>query len=533
MVTLTSHSPGRAVLPLRRVFAALLASFGAAAILATPASAALREYRVEFAPSVSASAAGYTLHVGMVSGDYDMTFNLGAPPSSGGTVVYAVDLEESIDLFVALSAYDSIGLRSALSNEMRIAATPPPPPGDGGGSDPGDGGDGGGDGNGGDDSNDGGGGDSPGDTGDGGSGAGDMPMNPIDLGFGLGLTTSRAGMISALLEDGSLEFLTMDSLAVRGRLRPVRCDLDGDGDHDLVIGFGPRSRGQVALIFVEDGAVASVASIEAGPELYRRRSGRTRPACGDLDGDGRAELVIGFGPRMRGVVQAFDDVTTGFAPMVSTHSDADGYMQIPVPDKFRGPTYPAIGDIDGDGRGELIIGMGRTKGGGLLAVLDDFQADFAIHPGNPTGTPWLRVDPNPSRPRPRLRTRTMPALGDLDGDGRDEIAVSFGRGSRGIVAILQDAIDGLPAEPSEALLISTGRQRYQRNDGETRVAIGDVDDDGVEELIVGFRRSGDHEVQVLDDFAAGSMTPMAAMTADSGFVGTGTRSIKIYPVPLF
>jgi hypothetical protein len=107
----------------------VLASFG----VSTTASAALREYRVEFAPSTSASVAGYTLHVGLNSESYEMSFDLGKPPSSGATIVYAVDLEGSIDLFVALSAYDSAGLQSALSNEVRMAAeiTPPPPPGDG------------------------------------------------------------------------------------------------------------------------------------------------------------------------------------------------------------------------------------------------------------------------------------------------------------------------------------------------------------------------------------------------------------------
>ena len=91
-------------------------------------------------------------------------------------------------------------------------------------------------------------------------------------------------------------------------------------------------------------------------------SGRTNPGCGDLDGDGRGEIVIGFGLRMRGVVQIFDDTQTGFSALTSAQTNVDGYMQMPVPDGFWGSIYPAIGDIDGDGMDEIVAGLGRTTG---------------------------------------------------------------------------------------------------------------------------------------------------------------------------
>ena len=499
----------------------------AVALLAsTSASAALHEYRVQFAPSPSASVVGYSLHIGTTSGAYEANFDLGSPPPTGFTVIYAIDLEDSSDAFVALRAYDAAGRQSDFSNEIRVAAVvveppapppeapapppeapaPPPeapaPPPEAPAPPPG----------------------SPSDIG--GSAGGAMSGDAMQPGMRIGLSTGRDGLISSFLSDGSFDSLTMDSLAARGDIRPTRCDLDGDSDDDLVIGFGKRSRGQIALIFLENGAVTSVSTITAGPDAYRQKSGRTNPACGDLDGDGRGEVVVGFSHRMRGVVQIFDDVQTGFAPMVTAQSDAEGYMQTPVPDRFWGPTYPAIGDLDGDGRGELVIGLGRTRDGGRLVVLDDAQTGFAIHPGNRTGEPWLRVDPNLSRKM--KRTWVMPALGDLDGDGRDEIAVSFGRGSRGIVAIVEDAVEGFPTQPSEALLISTGRPRYAHKNGETRVAIGDIDADAAEELVVSFRRKGAREVQVFDDLAS-AMRPMGT---DGGFVLADDNSKRIRGLPM-
>ena len=280
------------------------------------------------------------------------------------------------------------------------------------------------------------------------------------------------------------------------------------------------------MIFLENDVVSSISTILAGPKNYRASSGNTNPVCGDLDGDGRAELVIGFGPSMRGVVQVFDDAQTGFGPLASARSNSEGYMQLPVPDGFWGSTYPAIGNVDGDALDELVVGMGRTVGGGRLVILDDLSTDLAIHPGNQTGEPWLRVDPNPQRLQ--KHTRTMPALGDLDGDGRDEIAVSFGSGSRARVALLNDAIDGFPMTSSDALLIAAGRPTYQRKDGATRSAIGDVDGDGVDELIVGFRRKGRFEVQVFDDMSVG----MGPMTSSDGFISAADSSIVIIPTPV-
>jgi hypothetical protein len=472
--------------------------------MSTTASAVLREYRVHFEPSPTSSATGYTLHIGPDTGDYSSDFDLGAPPVDGGTVIYAVDLEDSIDLYVALRAYDSVGLQSAFSNEVRVAAVVPPPvveepveppPVDEPASDPVE----------------------PPPV----ASPGDM----LDPQFELGLSTTTAGLINTVLADGTLAFLTMDSLAAKENIRPVRCDLDGDGDRDLVIGFGPDSGGQVALITFENDTVSAVSTIMAGTDAYRKTSGRTNPACGDLDGDGRAELVIGFGPKMRGVVQVFDDTQTGFQPIASATSNAEGYMQIPVPHRFVGSIHPAIGNVDQDGMDELVAGLGSSEGGGRLVVLDDLSAGFAIHPGNQTGEPWLRVDPNPQEIQ--RHTRVMPALGDLDGDGRDEIVVSFGKGSGARIALLEDAIDGFPMTSSEAFVMTTGRPSYQKTDGATRSAFGDADNDGYDELIVGFRRRGRHEVQVFDDLRDG----LRPMTADDGFVSTADASVVIIPMP--
>ena len=491
-----------------------LAAGALATLVAAPASAALREYRMQFQPSPTAGVAGYTMHLGTAAGTYPTQFDLGMPPAAGGSVLYALDLEDSLNLYVVLRAYGAGGVVSSFSNEVHLAPILPSGGGTGGG------GTGGGTG-----------GETGGGTGDGagsgtggGTGGAENPPGTLDPDLALGISTSVSAVINRLMPNGSMSPLTMDSLASNGSVRPSGCDLEGDGDQDLVVGFGTGSGGVVAVLRLEDGAVVEVDSITAGTASYREFSGRTTPACGDLDGDGRAEIVVGFSGSMRGVVQIFDDVSTGFAPMASARSNAEGFMQIPVPNKFRGSIFPAIGDIDGDDRDELVLGMSQV-GNGLIVVLEDSTEGFAIHEVNRTGQPWIQVEP--SATSSMSGGMTVPALGDLDGDGLDEMAVGFGFGSRGRVAILDDAVAGYPATREGTFILTTGRAGYQKSDGRARPVFGDVDGDGLEELVVGFLGDGDHELQVFDDLAS-RLQPIGA---NGGFVASVDPSATVYPAP--
>jgi len=231
---------------------------------------------------------------------------------------------------------------------------------------------------------------------------------------------------------------------------------------------------------------------------------------------------------MQGVVQVFSSMASRYKAFKSTRTDADGYMQIPVPASFSGSTHPAIGDIDGDGRGEVLVGMDGTLGG-YLTILDDSSSGFKVHPSNRTGTPWIRIDP--SAAAAKTASSTFPALGDLDGDGRDEIAVSFGRGSEARIAILNDAVEGFFSAGLQPLVVAAGRPDYQLNEGETRAALSDIDGDGRDELIVGFRGTEDFELQVFDDLGTG-MSPMTTSTSTEGFVTGSVRKAQIHPIAI-
>jgi hypothetical protein len=282
----------------------------------------------------------------------------------------------------------------------------------------------------------------------------------------LGLAVDATGVINAIMNDGSQSMLTLDSLASDQDPRPSRCDLDGDGDEDLVLGFGSGSAGQIALLHLEDGAVVSVDSIEAGIPSYRMADGQTYPACGDLDGDGRSEIVVGFGGSAREIVQIFDDNESRYAPF-PLEGSTRGALRVPVSDEAavqETTLMPAVGDIDGDGRDELVIGLGMV-GAHEIVILDDAVSGFGIHPASSGDQAWIRI-PGSGTAREQGGA-TYPSVGDFDGDGLDEVAIGFGEGSGGWLAVLDDAENGIPADGNQLLKIRVGREDYSSSRSST------------------------------------------------------------------
>jgi subtilisin family serine protease len=217
-------------------------------------------------------------------------------------------------------------------------------------------------------------------------------------------------------------------------------DLDGDGDLEIITSYG---RDTIAT-FHHDGTMMEGWPVTA--EAYYSGA----PATGDIDGDGDLEVVLWSdptdesGPANRGKVYAW-------------HHDGQpvlGWPQQMVSSNSAWDSPVALADFDDDGAMEIVAKD-------IWGTVHIWRGDGVLLPGWPRGTsnggcPFLNTTPL--------------AIGDIDGDSDLEIVATNGF----CVHVLQHTGESLPGWPVTL-----------DNTIHMSAAIGDIDGDGAQEVVIG------------------------------------------------
>jgi hypothetical protein len=200
-----------------------------------------------------------------------------------------------------------------------------------------------------------------------------------------------------------------------GGVSVAAADVDGDGKADIITGAGSGGGPHVRVFSGADGH--ELMGFFAYSLAF---TGGVTVAAGDINGDGHADIVTGAGP--------------GGGPHVRVFSGADGSVlrdYFPFSLTFRGGVSVAVGDIDGDGRADVIAGAGpggRSQVWAASGATGLQLASFLAFP--PPGLPSTYTGDT-------LFTSAVRVVAiDTNSDGVAEIIATPGAGAQPSVRVL-------------------------------------------------------------------------------------------------
>ena len=352
--------------------------------------------------------------------------------------------------------------------------------------------------------------------------------------------------------------------------RPVSSagDVDGDGLDDILIGAsggdpdGTAGAGESYLVFgkalVASGGTIDLATLTSDQGVLIEgaeegdRSGRSAAAAGDVDGDGKADILIGARSAGRdgsdgigetylvfGKALAASDGTIDLATLTS-----DQGVLIRGIDALDGSGWSVAtaGDVDGDGKDDILISAPFAASGDASSAGETYLV-FGAALETSGGTIDLAALTSDQGILIRgvdafdESGRSVASAGDVDGDGLDDVLIGAplagpdGLDLAGETYLLfgkaleasGGTIDLATLTPDQGVLIEGAEQDDES--GRSVAAAGDVDGDGLGDILIGAPSASPDGAEFAGETylvfgkaieASGGTIDLATLTPDQG-----------------
>ena len=229
--------------------------------------------------------------------------------------------------------------------------------------------------------------------------------------------------------------------------------------------------------------------------------GSVRVTSGDITGDGIADIIVAPGRGRVGQIRAFIASGTGVSTVYTYDSR---YDTLPFGATWRSGVEVAVGDVNGDGIGDIIAG--QSRGAGLVRA---FLVGDPSSPDPVANTPYRSFRGYP----PTYAGGVMVASADLTGDGKAEIIVGNNAGMRSKVRVFD--VTGTPTV-IRTILPFTSKYR-----GGVTLSVGRYDGDSVNDIFIGAGVLGQSNVEI---YSGATGAQLARLTAFSSFTKSNART---------